>query len=124
MNLINVKNLRKTYEINKLFQPKRQLHALNDVSFELNEKETLGIVGESGCGKSTLAKVLTQLEAKTSGEIEFESQSIEKISLKNEYEIVIVKHHGNETIVFDSRKEALAFQAKLIEIREGMGRSR
>lgn len=48
----------------------------------------------------------------------------EKISLKNECEIVIVKHHGNETIVFDSRKEALAFQAKLIEIREGMGRSR
>lgn len=43
----------------------------------------------------------------------------EKISLKNECEIVIVKHHGNETIIFDTRKEALEFQAKLIEIREG-----
>lgn len=46
----------------------------------------------------------------------------EKISLKNESEIVIIKHHGNETLVFDERKEALAFQTKLIEIREGMGR--
>ena len=46
----------------------------------------------------------------------------EKISLKNECEIVIVKHHGNETIIFDTRKEVLAFQLKLIEIREGMGR--
>ena len=43
----------------------------------------------------------------------------EKISLKNECELVIVKHHGNETIVFDTRKDALAFQTKLIEIREG-----
>src|ERR1700752_1064967 len=46
----------------------------------------------------------------------------EKISLKNECEIVIVKHHGNETIIFDTRKEVLAFQLNLIEIREGMGR--
>lgn len=48
----------------------------------------------------------------------------EKIALKNESEIVIVKHHGNETIVFDNRKEALSFQIKLIEIRQGMGRQK
>lgn len=48
----------------------------------------------------------------------------EKVKLNNESEIVIVKHHGNETIVFDERKEALAFQTKLIEIREGMGRQK
>jgi len=43
----------------------------------------------------------------------------EKVSLKNECEIVIAKHHGNETIIFDTRKDALEFQTKLIEIREG-----
>lgn len=43
----------------------------------------------------------------------------EKMTLKNDCELVIVKHHGNETIIFDTRKEALAFQTKLIEIREG-----
>ena len=48
----------------------------------------------------------------------------EKVKLKNENEIEIIKHHGNETIVFDERKDALAFQTKLIEIREGMGRQK
>jgi len=48
----------------------------------------------------------------------------EKVILKNENEIEIIKHHGNETIVFDERKDALAFQTKLIEIREGMGRQK
>jgi len=43
----------------------------------------------------------------------------EKVTLKNECELVIVKHHGNETIIFDTRKEALTFQTKLLEIREG-----
>ncbi len=43
----------------------------------------------------------------------------EKVSLKNECELVISKHHGNETIILDSRKEALTLQQKFIEIREG-----
>ena len=49
----------------------------------------------------------------------FIQRDCEKTSLKNECEIHIAKHHGNETIIFDSKKEALAFQAKLLEIREG-----
>ena len=43
----------------------------------------------------------------------------EKVSLKNECELVIIKHHGNETIIFDTKEEALYFQKKLIERREG-----
>lgn len=43
----------------------------------------------------------------------------EKVSLKNDCELVIAKHHGNETIVFDTRKDALTMQTKLLEIREG-----
>lgn len=46
----------------------------------------------------------------------------EKVTLKNESEILIAKHYGNETIVFDTKKEALEIQSKIIEIREGMGR--
>jgi hypothetical protein len=47
------------------------------------------------------------------------AKEIEKLSIKNECEVLISKHHGNETIIFDSRKEALNFQNKILEIKEG-----
>lgn len=80
MEILKVTNLKKTYIINKLFQEKKELNALNGVSFDLKAGETLGIVGESGCGKSTLAKVLTKLEAKSAGEIFIEGEEIDKIN--------------------------------------------
>lgn len=46
-------------------------------------------------------------------------KDFEKVSLKNECEILISKHHGNETIIFDSKKEGLDFQAKVLELKEG-----
>ena len=54
--ILQVQGLTKYFDINAgLFQPKKQVHAVENVSFVLNESETLGIVGESGSGKSTLA---------------------------------------------------------------------
>ncbi|MEH3088152.1 MAG: ATP-binding cassette domain-containing protein [Microbacterium arborescens] len=43
--------------------------ALDDVSFTLRERQTIALVGQSGSGKSTIAKILTQLETATSGEV-------------------------------------------------------
>jgi len=55
------------------------IHALNDVSFNINEGEVLGLVGESGCGKSTLAKIIARLIEPTCGKIIFEGKDITAI---------------------------------------------
>ncbi|OYR11505.1 ABC transporter ATP-binding protein [Brucella thiophenivorans] len=55
---------------------KQFLHAVNDLSLDLNKGECLSIVGESGCGKSTLALSIVGLQKPSSGEIYFEGKPI------------------------------------------------
>lgn len=69
--LLNLDALKVHFELGGgLLQPSRQVKAVDGISLELNEGETLGIVGESGSGKTTLARAVIGLVARTDGEID------------------------------------------------------
>ena len=75
MALLEVQHLCVDYPVRGgLFRKKKFLHAVNDVSFFLEEGETLGLVGESGCGKSTLGRTLVGLIEPASGSIKLEGR--------------------------------------------------
>lgn len=63
--------------------PKKTLKAVDGVSFDLYEGETLGVVGESGCGKSTLARAILNLHPAKSGEIVWMGTDLRKGSDKD-----------------------------------------
>ena len=69
--LIEVKNLIKEFSLQR-----QKLCAIDDVSFSIQEGETLGLVGESGCGKSTTGRCLLRLEEPTSGEILYRGKNL------------------------------------------------
>lgn len=56
------------------------VHAVDGVSFDLQEGETLGLVGESGCGKSTVGRTILNLLPATSGEVRFEGRDLSELS--------------------------------------------
>ena len=58
------------------------VHAVDQVSFDIKKNETFGLVGESGCGKTTIAKCMLYLEPPTSGEILFNEKNITEIFKK------------------------------------------
>jgi peptide/nickel transport system ATP-binding protein len=77
--LVEIEHLVKHFPIRRGVVFQRQVgavRAVDGVSFEVREGETLGLVGESGCGKSTTARLITRLLAPTSGSIRFAGQDI------------------------------------------------
>lgn len=71
------KVLLKTEHLKKYFKsPHGTVKAVDDVSLEIYEGETLALVGESGCGKSTLGRVILNLIAPTSGTVTFDGTDI------------------------------------------------
>ena len=72
MSTLEVRHVTKVYNV----RGAGQLTALDDVSFTLESGRTIGLVGQSGSGKSTIAKILTQLEKPTRGEVLLDGQPI------------------------------------------------
>ncbi len=57
-----------------------KVHAVSNVSLDVLEGETLGLVGESGCGKSTTGKAIMQLPRPNSGSVHFEGTELTQLS--------------------------------------------
>ncbi len=98
--LLSIKNLKKYFPLAKsgLFQ-KEQLYvkANEDISIDIFEGETFGLVGESGCGKSTLGRVLLQLYDQTAGSSMYYGRTIGQVA---------------PAYVFDTIKNSSAYIAK------------
>lgn len=80
--LLKVSGLKKYFPIKKglLGKTDSYVKAVDDLSFYVNEGETLGIVGESGCGKSTTGRALMRLLEPTEGTIEFDGKELTALS--------------------------------------------
>ncbi|MFR9301714.1 MAG: ABC transporter ATP-binding protein [Fenollaria massiliensis] len=74
MNLINVNNLSKSFR-----RGERDFFAIDNVSFDVNEKDFINIIGKSGSGKTTLLTLLSAIIEPTSGEIFVEGKNLSKM---------------------------------------------
>ena len=82
--ILEVKHLKKYFPLKKgkFKEGDPCVKAVDDITFDLYEGETLGLVGESGCGKSTLGRTIIRLYEPTSGEVIFEGEDVAKKSRK------------------------------------------
>lgn len=74
--LIEVKGLKKYFDINVGMFKTKPLKAVDDVSLSIKKGETLGLVGESGCGKTTVGRTILNLYKPTAGEIRYDGKLI------------------------------------------------
>ncbi|WP_372997737.1 ABC transporter ATP-binding protein [Lutispora sp.] len=74
--LIDVKNLKKYFNVGK----NQVLKAVDNVTFSINQGETIGVVGESGCGKTTVGRTLIRLYRPTEGEIYYNGKNINDLN--------------------------------------------
>lgn len=100
---VKVRGLKQWFPIKKwFFEKKEWVKAVDGVSLDLYEGETLGVAGESGCGKSTVIRTILRIIEPTEGTIEFEGQDITHMSKKE-----IAKIRRNMQIVFQDPYSSL-----------------
>ncbi len=69
--------------VTKFYQSQeKQLHALHEITFDVDRGEFVSIVGPSGCGKSTLLKIIAGLDEPSSGEVRFKGRIVEEAQSK------------------------------------------
>jgi dipeptide transport system ATP-binding protein len=99
--VLEARNLVRDYHVGgSLFGGGRTVHAVKNISFNLEKGKTLAIVGESGSGKSTLARILTLIDRQTSGELFIDGQPIDIANgvtreLRRKVQIVFQNPYGS-----------------------------
>lgn len=81
--LLEVRGLKKHFPAGRdlfLSHGKRLVRAVDNISFDIRERETFSLVGESGCGKTTTAKLILRLEEPTSGQIIWRGQDVRSLT--------------------------------------------
>ena len=95
--LVEINNLKKYFKTNR-----GMVHAVDDVSFNIEKGKTMGVVGESGCGKSTLGRMLVHLEESTSGQIILNDEDVTQLGKKD-----IKKFREHAQIIFQDPYSSL-----------------
>lgn len=107
-SLISVTNLVKKFPVREdnfvqnLIGDQRYLHAVDDVSFDINQGEIVGLAGQSGCGKSTLGELLLKLQKPTSGSITYRGEDLSEMNKE-----AIKEFRRNAQMVFQDPYESL-----------------
>lgn len=96
-----VKRENKVLEVKKINKSFREVQALKDVDFDLNEGEIHGLLGENGAGKSTLMNILYGLYKEDSGEIYIKGEKVDLNSPLDSIEKGIGMIHQSSTLVYE-----------------------
>ena len=124
--VIRVKDLKKYFPVRKgvFGRTVGHVHAVDGVSFEINEVETLGLVGESGCGKSTVGRTLIRLLEPTSGSIYLGNDELTHLHSKD-----LRPHRKKMQMIFqdpfaslDPRMTARDIVGELLDVHDGLTR--
>ena len=81
--LVEVRNLKQYFPVKTGLLKTEFLKAVDDVSFTINEGETLGLVGESGCGKTTVGRSILHLYEPTGGEVLFNGEPVTRNNISS-----------------------------------------
>ena len=81
--LLEVKGLKQYFPIKTGMFSSTMLKAVDDVSFSIEQGETLGLVGESGCGKTTVGRSLLRLYTPTDGTVTYEGKTVDDANIKS-----------------------------------------
>ena len=120
--ILEVENLKKSYELKTGFRQKEIIRALNGVSFSVQPNATLGIVGETGCGKSTLAKTLMRIVQPTEGDIRLHGESFKGIP-KSEYRKKVQMIFQDPYRSLNPRKKAIDIISEPLIINSGKSKN-